>query len=192
MKYPRAHILRFIACMILLSSTLNGISQEYNSARLTVLYGSTIPFNFNSITKIKNGIEIVNGTKLGITLVNNSVEGTALKGFQLNFNSFNNQTKIKGDAYELDLDLIRVKAENALGLESGVSSDPLYQQLTASPVNLFTYIQDPWMINLKWNTHQLNISYDCGREPGRSLMGAKPDFYTVEIEFELIPVGDGF
>ena len=145
--------------------------------------------------KIKNGIEIINGTKLGISLTDLGVAGVALKGFQLNFCTFNNQTKIKGDAYELALDRIRVKAENALGLESGISSDPLYQSLTSSPVNLYTYTKDPWnplTDNLKWNTHQLNISYECGKEPEHSLMGESPDYYSVEIEFELIPIGDGF
>jgi hypothetical protein len=194
MKNKPVHKLKFFfALLLIFIGNPLCISQEYNSARLTVLYGSTIPFNFNTLERIKNGIEIVNGTKFGVTLTDNGVAGTALKGFQLNFGTFNNQVKVKGDVHEMNLDKIRVKAENALGLGAGTSED--YQTLTSSPVRLFTYIKDPWIApvdNLKWDSHQLNISYECGKEPGHSLMGEPADYYYVEIEFELIPIGDGF
>ena len=40
-------------CIILFINIGNVRGQEWNSARITVLYGSNIPFNFNSMDKIK-------------------------------------------------------------------------------------------------------------------------------------------
>jgi hypothetical protein len=169
------------------------MSQEWNAARLTILYGSNIPFNFNSIDKIKNGIEINLGTKLGISLADSSKVGHTLEGFVLNFRSFNNQPNLKGDVYTLPLNRIRVKAENALGLGSGSTYG--YQDLTADWIPLFTYT-NPSFVNLDWANNQLNISYECGKPVisggNGSFLGEEPDFYTVEIEFELVPTGPGF
>ena len=84
-----------IIFLLILISTGIVYSQEWNSARLTVLSGSSIPFNFNSIDKFKKGIEISNGTRLGITLADSSKVGHTLEGFVLNFRAFNNQGNTK-------------------------------------------------------------------------------------------------
>lgn len=174
-------------------STLQGISQEWNSARLTLLYGSSIPFNFNTIDKIRNGIEIQTGTLIGISMADSNQVGHDLEGFDLNFRSFNGQANIRGDIYSLPLNRIRVKAENSLGLGGGTSTG--YQDLSTGWTNLFSYSNALWT-DLTWANHQLLISYECGRpvaDGGNgSLLGEEPDYYNVEIEFELIPTGPGF
>jgi len=190
-------ILRFVkafAILILLFLS-NGfaMSQEWNSARLTVFYGSSIPFNFNSLDKIKNGIEVNLGTQIGISMADSSKVGHKLEGFVLNFRSFNGQTNIKGDVYTLPLNRLRVKAENALGLESGHSFG--YKDLTVDWVTLFSYSNLTWT-NLTWVNDQLKISYECGKPVSKggngSLIGESPDYYNVEVEFELVPIGPGF
>lgn len=169
------------------------LGQEWNAARLQVLYGSHLPFNFSSINKIKKGIEVQTGTRFGITLADSSKIGHTLQGFVLYFRAFNNQANIKGDVHTLPLNKMRVKAENVIGLESGVSTG--YQDLSSDWVPLFTYTNLTW-VDLSWATHQLNISYQCGKpvaDGGNgSLMGEEPDFYNIEIEFELVPTGPGF
>lgn len=168
-------------------------AQEWNAARLQVLYGSNLPFNFSSINKIKKGIEVQTGTRFGINLADSSKIGHTLQGFVLYFRAFNNQANIKGDVHTLPLNKLRVKAENVVGLETGTSTG--YQDLSSDWVPLFTYTNLTW-VDLSWATHQLNISYQCGKpvaEGGNgSLMGEEPDFYNVEIEFELVPTGPGF
>lgn len=165
-------------------------SQEWNAARLNVLYGTSLPLNFSSLGKIKNGIEVQTGTRLGISLADSSQLGHNLEGFVLNFRAFNNQANLKGDVYVLPLNKIRVKAENAVGLESGTSYG--YQDLSTDWVPLFTYTNINW-VDLNWANHQLTISYECGKPlPNGSLMGEEPDYYNVEIEFELVPTGPGF
>jgi len=189
-----------IALIFMLASASICMSQEWNSARITVLYGSEIPFNFNTMDKIKNGIEIATGTTLGISLADSSKIGHDLEGFDLNFRSFNAQTNIKGDVSVLPLNRIRVKAENGFGLVSQAPEGSKgYQDLNTGWINLFSYRKTPWnppVDDLKGSDSQLIISYECGKPISAggngSLMGETPDYYNVEIEFELMPIGQGF
>lgn len=168
-------------------------SQDWNSARISVLNGGSIPLTFNSIEKLKKGIEILSGTKFGISLGTKNIVGHDLTGFVLNFRTFNSQANLTGDYYTLPLNRIRVKAENVIGLETGNSLG--YMDLAADWTPLFTYENLLWS-DLTWVTHQLNISYECGKPESDggngALLGENPDYYTVEIEFELVPTGPGF
>lgn len=181
------------ASVLIFFSTQQTLSQVWNTARLNVLYGSTIAFNFNSIGRIKNGIEINPGIHFGISMSDSARIGHTLQGFVLNCRAFNGQTNIKGDSYSLPLNKIRIKAENLDGLGAGTSYP--YQDLSTNWVTIFSFTQTPWS-NLTWTTNQLNILLECGKvtELGenRSLLGEAPDYYQVEIEFELVPVGIGF
>jgi len=169
------------------------MGQDWNSARLSLLYGGNIPFNFNSMKAYSTGIEITDGTILGVTLVDNNVVGHDLQGFDLNFRSFNGQGNINGAADNLNLNAIRVKAENSLGLATGTTVG--YQDLSTTWTTIFSYTSIPFS-NLAWNTHQVSLSYECGKpisEGGNGiLLGVTPDYYTVEIEIELVPTGPGF
>lgn len=168
-------------------------SQEWNTARLQLLYGGNQSFHFNSLQRIKKGIEIQTGTRFGITMADSVRVGPVLQGFTLNFRAFNHQAELKGDVYTLPLNKIKVKAENVIGLEAGTSHG--FQDLTTEWTPLFTYTNTNW-VNLNWAMHQLNISYQIGKsvsEGGNGvLMGENPDYYSVEIEFELVPTGPGF
>lgn len=183
----------FIVTVVLCSNTEQVFSQEWNAARLNVLYGSSLPLNFSSLSKIKKGIEVQTGTRFGISLADSSKVGHVLQGFVLYFRAFNNQANIKGDVYVLPLNRLRVKAENVIGLESGHSYG--YQDLSSDWVPLFSYTNVSWT-DLNWANNQLNISYECGKPVSAggngSLMGEEPDYYNIEIEFELVPTGPGF
>jgi hypothetical protein len=192
--YWLERLLKILFALIVIAVyTQKGFSQEWNTARISVLYGNNIPFNFNTLEKIKNGIEIVNGTQIGISLADSNVPAHDLTGFVLNFRSFNGQSEIRGDVHSLPLNRIQVRAENALGLSSGVSFG--YLDLTALGNTLFSYTNATW-VDLDWLNYQLNISYECGKplsEGGNgSLLGEEPDYYNVEIELELVPTGPGF
>ena len=179
--------------LLIFSSTEQALSQEWNYARLNVLYGSSIPFNFSTLDKIKKGVEITPGTRFGISLADSSKVGHVLQGFVLNFRTFNSQNVIKGDSYSIPLNKIRVKAENVTGLESGTSYG--YMDLSSNWVPLFSFTNLTWH-DLNWANTQLNISFECGKPVSAggngSLLGEEPDFYNVEIEFELVPTGLGF
>jgi hypothetical protein len=179
--------------LLVITFSQNLYSQDWNSARLSVIYGGSIPFNFNSIRSYVEGIEITEGTILGISLKSENQPGHELEGFDIRIRSFNAAGTIKGDAGDLSLDRIRVKAENYLGLEEGISFG--YLELSSSWTTLFSY-SDPDFSDLTWDLNQLVLSFECGKpvsEGGTgSLLGEIPDFYTVEIEIELVPTGPGF
>ena len=191
MRIKASFTVIFLCLSILFASLAKG--QEWNYARLSLLYGGNIPFNFNSIKKYTEGIEIIDGTILGVTLADSNQVGHDLEGFDLNFRTFNGQATIQGDVYDLPLDRIRLRALNNLGLGSGTSLG--YQDLEATWTTLFTYTNIPFT-DLVWDTHQLAISYECGKPVAAggngSLLGEAPDYYRVEIEIELIPTGPGF
>ncbi|MCF8378834.1 MAG: hypothetical protein K9H49_04605 [Bacteroidales bacterium] len=144
----------FIVFVIFIMCSAYG--QEWNYARLSVLYGGSIPFNFNSIEKYEKGIEILDGTILGITLADSSALGTILEGFVLNIRTFNGATEILGDVSTLSLDKIRVRADNYLGLGAGTSYG--YQDLSAVWNAIFSY-SNLSFTDLTWDSHQLSISY---------------------------------
>jgi hypothetical protein len=178
--------------MLLLFSEIS-YSQEWNAARLVILYGGDVAFNFNSLEKIKNGIELINVTHLGISLADSNQVGHTLEGFDLNVRTFNGATQIDGDAGTLDLNVVRVKAENALGLGAGTSYG--YQDLDVGWTTLFSY-SNVAFTDLTWDANQLYVSFDCGipvADGGNgSLLGEPGDYYIVEIEIELVPTGPGF
>lgn len=184
---------QFLFLVLMLISIQKAMSQEWNTARITVLYGSSIPFNFNTIDKVKKGIEINPGTHFGITMSDSVQTGHILQGFVLNCRAFNNQTVIKGESYSLPLNRIRIKAENVIGLESGTSYG--YKDLSSDWIPIFSFTNLSWS-NLTWVNNQINISFECGKPnefgESRSLLGEEPDYYNVEIEFELVPTGPGF
>jgi len=67
--------------------------------------------------------------------------------------------------------------------------------LSSNWVPLFSFTNLTWH-NLTWTNAQLNISFECGKPTtsggNGNLLGEEPDYYNVEIEFELVPTGLGF
>ncbi|RPI43986.1 MAG: hypothetical protein EHM46_03400 [Bacteroidetes bacterium] len=184
--------------MVLLLSAWAGhvFSQEWNYARLVLIYGGDIPFHFNSIKRYAEGIEIEEGTILGITLADSVQAGHYLTGFDLNMRAFNGATEILGEAGSLDLNVIRIRAANYLGFGPGFISDG-YQDLSSGWTTLCTFTDpNPVFSDLVWDTHQLVISYECGKPVAAggngTLLGEPPDYYRVEVELELVPSGPGF
>ena len=188
---------RFVKIIFLISSLLSFLTinaQEYNYARLSIIYGGDIPFNFKTIDDYQNGIRIDEGTIIGITLADSNQVGATLEGFTLRFRSFNSQANIEGSSNNLPLSTIQVEALNNIGLPAPDANYLGLQSLTTSWVNLVEYTQNPVtppdFINLDWANHQIKLSYECG--VANSLLGEPADYYSVEIEVELIPTGPGF
>lgn len=183
--------------LILMLLAIDATSQEYNYARLAMIYGSNIPFNFNSIKRYAEGIEIENGTILGVTMADSAQPGTNLTGFDLTVRAFNGATEIIGEANSLDLNVIRIKAEDYVGFGSGIFSSEGYIDLPPGSQLLCSYLDNVGGFDdLVWMDDQIVISYECGKPVAAggngSLLGEPPDFYIVEIELELVPTGGGF
>ena len=183
--------------MALFLLSTGALSQELNYARLVMVYGGSIPFHFNSLKRYAEGIEITEGTILGVTLVDSAQAGTSLEGFDLMVRAFNGATEIEGDANSLDLDVIRIKAEVSQGFVSGTFNSNGYIDLPPDFQELCSFTDlVGGFDNLLWSGDQLVISYECGKPVAAggngSLLGEPPDYYRVEVEVELVPTGFGF
>ncbi len=183
--------------LVLLATASGAVSQEWNYARLVMIYGGSIPFHFNSIKRYAEGMEIQDGTILGVTLADSAQPSKTLTGFELNVRAFNGATEISGDAYNLDLDVIRIKAEVSIGFGPGIFDSEDYIDLPPDFEKLCSYTDNAGGFDdLVWTDHQLAISYECGKPVAAggngSLLGEPPDYYRVEVELELVPTGGGF
>ena len=181
----------FTLLVLLIISITMALSQDFNYARIVVVYGNNIPFNFNSIENFKDGIRIEDGTILGITMVDSVANLPTVHGFDLQFRAFNGQAVIQGTgSNSLPLNTIEVEATDFSGLGSAIYSG--LQPLSPGWINLVQYTDPaaPPFNDLNYSTSQVRISYECGKTI--SLLGEVNDYYNVEIEFELIPTGPGF
>ena len=173
----------FLLFLCLYAFHLDGVAQD-NSARLTTLIGSHIEFNFNSIDKYRNGIRVQDGTTLGISMTD--LTGGTLTGWHIDMQSFLSQPTIDGGGgNSLPLNVIQVEATDANG-NLGTASFNGLQDLSISPGNELMNTNDPAHIPANSNTHQINLSYECGIANG-SLLGSTADYYTIEVEIILIP-----
>ena len=167
-----------VLLITLLIVVLLAKSQD-NVARLTNIIGSHIEFNFNSIDKIRNGISIPNGTTLGVTM--EDLTGGTMTGWHIDFESYLAQGTIDDGPNSIPLNVIEVTASNALGLGTAQTVYSPSQFLSTVSQTLVTSTVFP----ANGNTHQINLSYDCGVT--NSVMGHPGGYYTVDIEILLIP-----
>ncbi len=168
--------------IIVLSSYV--LKAQDNTARLTTIIGSHIEFNFNSIDKYRNGIRITDGTTLGISM--QDLTGGTLIGWHIDVQSFLSQPNIQGSGGNtIPLDVVQIEATDANGNLATATFNGL-QDLSIAPGFELMHTTDPAHIPADANTHQINLSYECGIANG-SLLGTTADYYTVEIEIILIP-----
>ena len=161
----------------------SGHAQD-NSARLTTIIGSRIEFNFNTLDNYNNGIRITNGTTMGISM--SAIAPAVLTGWHIDVQAFNSQSSIDGaGSNSLPLNTIQIEATDANGNLSTAVFNGL-QDLAIAPGNTLMSTIDPAHIPADANTHQINLSYECGIANG-SLLGQTPDYYAVELEVILIP-----
>ena len=171
-----------LGMLLLLIFLVSGAaSQEWNYARLVMIYGGNIPFNFNSLKRYSDGMEIEDGTILGVTLADSAQPGMSLDGFELMVRAFNGATEITGDADNLDLNVIRIKAEISQGFGMGTFVSEGYIDLPPDFQKLCSYVDNVGGFDdLVWSDHQLAISYECGKPVAAggngSLLGEPPDY----------------
>ncbi len=173
----------FLAGILLVIGSLNASAQD-NYARLTVLIGSHIEFNFNTLDKYNTGIQIPDGTTLGVAI--GEIAPAVMSGWHLDVQTFLGATDLVGSTgATLPSETIQVEATDANGnLGTAIFGGP--RDLTAAGATLMS-TNDLSDIPADPNTHQINITYDCGTTPATNLLGAVADYYTIEVEFILIP-----
>lgn len=162
-----------------------GTAQD-NFARLTTMIGSHIEFNFNTLDKYSSGIRITDGTTLALTM-QNLPAGSAVTGWHLDVQSWLAQPTIDGSGGNvLPLNTIQIEATDANGNLAGSTFFGLQDLAIAPGATLMTTAGLGAEVPADPNTHQINLSYECGIANG-SLLGSTSDYYTIEVEIILIP-----
>lgn len=162
-----------------------------NYARLTMVEGAAINFNFNSIEKMKNGITLNDATIIGVTVPDSVGDPlTEVVRWEIQFKANNGAANFDGESVgnSLPLNVLELKADDNVGLGiapgSWVELDAAYQVLfTTNDAN------NIGLTNTGWTNKQFGISYRCGANAGgtNSVFGYPTDYYTVEIEILFVP-----
>lgn len=167
-------------CFCCLVSNIN--AQDWNSARLSILSPQQINFVVNSMDEVENGISVPNGTILGVTVAN-SVDGSALTGFQITVGSYLGQANFNGDATTtMPLDVLEITSTNFMGFAAGTT---FLGPLTLDAIPQTLVFSTETLTN--WSTHQIGVSYDLGTDPLNGLDQFESGYYTIEIDFILEP-----
>jgi len=181
--------LQYLLRIILFLFLGNSLHAQDNSARLTIMSGGNVPFAFDAWSKFQSGVAYTNWTLLGIDVTDLPPHPDLTANFtSWDLNFYATSAVIQGDApaNTLDLRTLRVKASkgplccagSAGGLPTAFIPLSVVSQalvLSAKPLPAAS------------SANQVYISYDCGVNPGFSLINAVPDFYTVTIVFDLEP-----
>lgn len=148
---------------------------DYNAARISMLGGSHVEFNFNTISDYKCGLVLSNASIIGITICNcpqseglpsppneNEV-GTTLVKWELYFDSNDGNIAGQGGG-SLPLCVIEAEASTRIGMGGTViynGRQPLDVQ-GAPPTPIAEEDTDPASPSRAWNMDQMNITYYCG------------------------------
>lgn len=175
--------MKFVVGLILIMAQYVVLAQD-NYARLTVLIGSHIEFNFNTLDKYNNGIQIVDGTTLGIAI--GEIAPAVMSGWHVDVQTFLGAADLTGSTgATLPSETIQIEATDANG-NLGTAVFTGLQDLSVAGATLVS-TTDLSHVPADPNTHQINITYECGMTPTNNLLGSTADYYTIEVEFVLIP-----
>jgi len=174
---------KLICFTLLVFGNLIALAQD-NVARLTTIIGSRIEFNFNSLDDYNSGIRFEDATTIGVTM--SEIAPAVLTGWHIDMQTFLGDASIDGSGGNtLPLNAIQVEASDANGNLATATFTGL-QDLAVAPGALLMTTADPAHIPADANTHQINLSYECGIANG-SLLGEVADYYVVNVEIILIP-----
>ena len=197
-------ICKFFILFVFFNSNL---FSQYNTARIAILSGGVVNFNFKTVQDYKNGIES-NNTVIGISMSDIN-PGTApssqiVDGFELYFSS--TASSIIGDNASNTIPLSAIQASAAIisGFATGTNTLNTYQDLTG-PITSNSSASPPLgNVLMKYDaagiplsagvfsintTNQIRIYFQCGMNTitPNKLLGSTADYYSVPIELWLWP-----
>lgn len=169
---------------ILLGLGIISVNAQDNYARLSLLIGSHIEFNFNSLANYNNGIQFLDGTTLGVSI--GEIAPAVMTGWHLDVQTWMGAANLVGSTgATLPSETIQIMATDANG-NLGTAIFTGLQDLTPAGATLMS-TTDLAHIPADPNSQQINITYECGMTPANNLLGVTADYYTIEVEFILIP-----
>lgn len=144
------------------------------TARLTVVKGNYVDFNFNSLKKYQDGITFTNWTRFIICFHDPDNPAST---WQLDFHA--NSPNIVGETgVNLNLNVLELEASDGGGNLSATYHGPLeLTNVAPYPILVSNGQQGDERDNI------VDITYKCGVT--NKLLGERPDHYSVDIIFTL-------
>jgi hypothetical protein len=180
---------------------------DYNSARISLLTGGNLNFNFLNLNEYKNGITLENYTVLGITICDcasemgaDPVAGSTITGWDLYIDT--DEPFLTGSipGNFIPLCFLEAEASTRNGL---IGVNYTGRQVLRQHGNSERIAFDdntPFSIDSRfWTNDQMNISYFLAVPPTNADCIADniyfpiinssviPDYYTITISFTLVP-----
>jgi hypothetical protein len=187
---------------------------DFNQARISIIAGGNIEFNFGNIQQYSSGLSLTNATILGITICDCPSEGggsadpvanSTLDGWELYFDTDDANFTGQDPANTLPLCILEAEATPRVGMV-GVNFNgrqPLgVQPTTAMPLADESTVL-PATPSRVWTTDQMFITYFCGVPPTNAdclaagqnfpFINDPPlaDYYTATVSFTLVPLFSG-
>ena len=175
----------------------------YNSARIVVLSGGNVEFNFRSIQDYRTGLTKTNATVLGISICNCPGNAdTQITGWELYFDTDDTEFVGQDPLNTLPLCMLEAGAQPRIGWVGNdvqFSQEPLYNIPAPNPIAWETANPVGTPIDRSWSQDQINISYYFAVPPtNAACIGVQEfplindpvlgDFYMVSVSFTLIPI----
>lgn len=148
------------------------------SAKITVQGGGSVYFIINSLNKYNDGLTLDSWTKLKLTL-----DDPGLSGWQLTVRAGSATIQSEGEAPDLDLSTIELRAEVVSTNDptiSNISPIVLSDNPSGDIILSGSKVDDLEVV--------INIDYDCGTKPENKLLGKEADFYFIDLYFQLSSV----
>jgi len=174
MSLLKKSILIFI--VVLINSGSSAYSQNITS-RITILSGASVPFSFNSYTRLENGMSLASWTRLQIYYLDTLDDGSLNSSSQWHLLVRANSGNITGDeGGSMTLDKVELEVSSTDGNAVGSRVT-----LTSSDQEIVSNGSNPT------NTATVTISYYVGNASGgtNTLLGESPDYYFVDLVFTL-------
>lgn len=183
------------------------VPPDYNSARISMISGGSLEFNFLNLTHYQNGITKANNTVIGINICNCASSGidanSNITGWDLYMDTDDTEFVGSNPANTLPLCFLEAEATVRSGL-AGVNGVNTRQPLVTYDGTATALASDPigggTITDLTWNADQLNITYYLGVLPTNAICAAiprtfpiindgavVPDYYSASISFTLVP-----
>jgi hypothetical protein len=159
----------FLALFLLIFCQLTGISQPTGTIRLES--GGSVPFHINSLQKYNDGMVLNNWTRFSILIENlDPADDWRLEVLA-------SDPKLIGDfGRELELDYISITA---------VADNPEAESLNYFPINQLSNGPQTLATGQGSGVFVIWINYGIGTDPNNILLGEHPDYYFVQIYFDI-------
>ncbi len=166
---PKHGKLFFLTFCLFIFYQVNVISQPTGIIRIES--GGSVPFHVNSLNKYNEGMELNNWSRFSILIE----DLDAADSWRLEVLA-SDPTLVGDYGNDLDLGYISITA---------IANNLAAETLNYFPINQLSNGPQTLATGLGSGVFEILITYNIGTDPGNILLGENPDYYFVQIYFDI-------